>query len=365
MSLEIRNFTPFVPFAFEKEGVARTQYDVVVLKGTFDLLPEQVKIAAIQRLPEMADRYHGEPETSSLAMDGDLVLGKLATDIFVTGSAQALSGVASPQWLAQVQITGGIKPPLTHTLHLTGPRQWEQGMLTGWSLSDPVPVTAVDLKYELAFGGAIERPVKQTPDNPDGIEIDAYPENPVGVGYYDRALMKRTKTYPAPQIMRHGDKLTALDNWLTPAGTAPISRWWPQRYQYAGTYDEAWYRSWQDANGKPIDGVFPALPDDFDYRFYNAAHPSLIYPGFMTGHETIALKGFLADGPLTTRLTGMRFETILHGGDESGRLEHMKLDTLHIDLDARQVMLTWRLTVAKALRAHRVQIMFGAVGEQT
>jgi hypothetical protein len=367
MSLELRNFTPFVPFAFEKEGKARTAYDVVILKGTFDLLPDQVKVAKIQRLPEMADRYHGEPETSSLAMEGDLVIGKVSTDIFVTGSARPLNAIAVPEWLAQIEIGNegrdGIKGGVKHTLHLSGPRTWQRGLVGGWTLTEPIPASEIALKYELAYGGTIARPCKKTPDCPDGMRVDVYAHNPVGVGYYDSAQMERGSTYPAPQIKHYGDKLKSphfADNKKQqPAGTTPLSRWWPERYRYAGTYDDKWHRTWQDAQGNPQPGVFPGLPDDFDYRFYSAAPQGLTYPGFMQGSEAIALKGLLPQGHLSTRLTGVRFEAVLQGGPESGRIEKLKLDTVHIDLDAQQVILTWRLTIPTAIGAERVQLMFG------
>jgi hypothetical protein len=369
MTLEIRNYTPFVPFAFEKQGKGREACEVVIIKGTFDLIHDQVTIAAEQQLPVLADQYYDEPETSSLALEGDLVMVKPATDIYVTGHAQALGGEAVCDWVAQIEISqpsdktsSTSKVPgemmLRHTLYVCGPRYWEAGVLGGWRLSKPEPVAAIPLKYELAFGGQFERQVKISEQHPEGVMIDTYAPNPVGVGYYDPASMLHDQRYPAPLILRQGEILNSPEDRPLPAGTTPISRWWPQRYHYAGTYDERWERTWKDEQGQRIEGVFPALPEDFDYRFYNAAHPSLIWPSFMRGDETIRLQGLLPEGPLETSLMGLRLLGILQGGEESGRTEAFKLDTLHIDLDARKVMLTWRLTVLQSLGAERVQVMF-------
>lgn len=374
MTLDIRNYTPFVPFAFEKQGKGRVAYEVVIIKGTFDLVPGQVKISADQQLPMLADQYYDEPETSSLVMEGDLVPVKPATDIYVTGHAHRPSEAPGYEWLAQIAVaqtqvrdslqhkTGDVLT-LRHTLHLCGPRYWESSFLGGWRLSQPAPVNAIPLKYELAFGGQFERKVKVSAQHPEGVMVDSYAANPVGVGYYDTAAMQRGQRYLAPSILRRGQTLSSLRDRPAPAGTTPISRWWPQRYQYAGTYDRHWERTWQDEQGKPLEGVFPALPEDFNNRFYNAAPPGLVWPGLLQGDEALDMRGLLPEGHLQTRLMGVRLLAILHGGAESGHTELFKLDTLHIDLDARRVILTWRLTVRQSLQAERVQIMFAHPNE--
>ena len=374
MTLEIRNYTPFVPFAFEKQGKAGETYAVMIVKGTFDLHPEQVKIAADQQLPVLADHYYGEPETSSLVMEGDLVRYKPGADIYITGHAYRPREAAGNEWLAQIAVaqtqvrdsaqhkTGDVLT-LRHTLHLHGPRFWEIGFLGGWRLSPAETVSAVALQYELAFGGQFERKVKVSAQHPNGVVVDAYAPNPVGIGYYQIDSMERGKRYPAPQIMRQSQTLNKLDDRPEPAGTTPISRWWPQRYQYAGTYDQRWQDTWQNKDGKPLEGIFPALPADFNDRFYNAASPGLVWPGWLQGDETLHLRGLFAQGAMQTRLMGLRLLGIAQGGSESGRTELLKLDTLHIDLDARQVILTWRLTIAQSLGVERVQIMFAHADE--
>ena len=369
MTLDIRNYTPFVPFAFEKQGKGGINYEVVIIKGTFDLTPGKVKIAADQKLPVMADQYYGEPGTSSLAMEADLVPFKPATDIYVTGHAHRPSQAPAYEWLAEIAIAqtqtqdsakhkAGDILTLRSTLHLCGPRFWECSLLGGWRLGKPEATSSIALKYELAFGGQIERRVKVSEQHPTGIMMESYAPNPVGVGYYDIATMKRDQRYQAPSILSRGQTIDSLGDRPAPAGTTPISRWWPQRYRYAGTYDRRWERTWQDEQGKPLAGVFPALPEDFDNRFYNAAPLGLTWPGWLQGDETLQVRGFLPGGDLQTSLMGLRMLGLLQGGKESGRGELFKLDTLHIDLDARRVILTWRLTVLKSLEAERLQIMF-------
>lgn len=114
-----------------------------------------------------------------------------------------------------------------------------------------------------------------------------------------------------------------------------MSRWWQSRLQYAGTYDDAWR-----------DNRYPFLPDDFDERFYNSAHPELICPGHLSGNECIVLEGFLPDADrVVTGLPG--YQPIFVLTDQQGR-PHTQVplaDTLTINLDERLIYLTWRLVV--------------------
>ncbi len=109
--------------------------------------------------------------------------------------------------------------------------------------------------------------------------------NPVGCGYYpDISQLNTSCQYKLPQITSSAlsENATILMGNLTFQGVGPVSRWWKSRLQYAGTYNEVWREK-----------RYPYLPDDFDERFYNSAHPDMIYTGFLSGDENISLEGFL------------------------------------------------------------------------
>jgi hypothetical protein len=72
-----------------------------------------------------------------------------------------------------------------------------------------------------------------------------------------------------------------------PVGLGFISPSWQPRLGFAGTYDSAWENSRK-----------PLLPADFNKRFFQSAHPDLIYHGFVKGDEQVKITGMSARGPV-------------------------------------------------------------------
>ena len=154
------------PFAAERGWVRdRTGAEVwlVAVKCTFDI--EQDGSTAISeeqppvlRVPEP----YGEPGTSSLKYEADLVLTKTTTDIIVVGHAYAPGG------RPVTQLSVGFRVgPVQKVLRVFGDRRWG-----AFGPSSPEPFTAMPLVYERAFGG-VDR-ASQTP------ERDCESRNPVG-----------------------------------------------------------------------------------------------------------------------------------------------------------------------------------------
>ena len=102
--IQVENHTPFPVMAFEKHGRLGYIFDVIAFRMTFrlkngyyaDLADEQAALIT-------ADEYYGEPETSSLKSETDLVVYKRNTDIHVIGSASALGG-SGTQWMAGIRV---------------------------------------------------------------------------------------------------------------------------------------------------------------------------------------------------------------------------------------------------------------------
>ena len=88
------------------------------------------------------------------------------------------------------------------------------------------------------------------------------------------------------------------------------------------------------------------LPDDFDERFYNSAHPDMIYTGFLSGDENISLEGFFKfEQVVKTKLPGIRPVLILKTKHNTSHMFLPVADTMVIDLSRQEIYLTWRLTI--------------------
>jgi len=139
---------------------------------------------------------------------------------------------------------------------------------------------------------------------------------------------------PAPQIESPADPVREFGRHYAPQGFGVITKTWQPRLELAGTYDKEW-----------LENIWPNLPDDFDFSYWNSAHSELQIP-YLKGDESIALTNMTPEGKLSFTLPGhtpyvlVRFET----GDIGPAPAH--LDTLIIDPDKRLVTLAWRTTVA-------------------
>jgi hypothetical protein len=188
----------------------------------------------------------------------------------------------------------------------------------------------VPLRYELAYGGTLKAPGVEAPDK-------VYAPNPVGCGYLGGEKPDPAILFPAPQIEASNEPVRQITSEYRPEGLGPLSRWWQSRSQYAGTYDDQWRNN-----------RFPDLPEDFDFAFYNSAHPGLVYTGYLDGEEHVALTGLFTEGELITQLPGVQVVALL--ADERGyrQPERLCLDTLTIDTDTRTAQLVWRRAVPRS-----------------
>jgi hypothetical protein len=92
------------------------------------------------------------------------------------------------------------------------------------------------------------------------------------------------------------------------------------RQQYAGTYDEAWKQH-----------RHPQLPKDFDYRFYQTAHPKLIYPGHLRGDEMVQIVNMTPGGGRRVFfLPEIQPYAVFDWIDERQVTARLNLDGLHI-----------------------------------
>ena len=331
--MELRNYTPFIPLCFESRDPQRMDFGVCVLRGGFDIIPGQRLRPREDQAPlVMADEYHGEPGESSLRIETNLAPFKPKTDIHVEAIATSPDGQPRPRWRVGIQI-GHIQ----RLLEVTGPRGWQKS-LGRWSLSEPKPITDLPLRYEYAYGGG-------WPLLAQGGE--ACMENPTGLGYPDPRLRASPDWVQAPQIVDPAQADPAFNTPIAVKGLGPMPPSWSPRLQYAGTFDAVWEKT-----------RWPELPEDFDYAFYNSAHPDLIYPGYVAGNEEVRALNLSPVPQLRFWLPG--YQLGLLARLENGRINllPMQLDSLHFDLIQMRAYLTWRglYAIAEPLRVLEIRL---------
>lgn len=327
----VENHTPFPSLAFRQYNLAGDLLGVVVARGTFKLTNGGPLQLAEQQYPlVMSDTYDGDPHQTPQMACTDLAPFKPGTDITFVGASFAPGGQPQPSW------TCGLKVgQLEKRLRVHGPRLWraktrktwrglidreKEDALDGWELTQAEPVSYVPLDWRLAFGGRHEHETIET--------------NPIGIGLVDEARFKEQPEWPAPQIEDEANPIRSVKDRPQPAGLGPVSPFWDSRARLAGTYDDEW-----------LEKKHPLLPEDFDFRFWQAASPDMIADPWLYGREPFELhrllpnfeilKGFLPNITLQLAIDQGR-------GIEAGP---MVLDGVHFDMrpGIGRVFLTWRV----------------------
>lgn len=319
--LELRNDTPFfaklVP-GLDQRGVLHV---AVVIKGTFEVRSmTPVLVVAKEQMPlKDKDIFLGETGKTSLRYESDAVWTKPAVDLILNGHAYAPGGKK-----ARVLDTSLEVGSYQYRVRVFGTRYWQKEA-TGWTPGAPELFDRMALIYENAFGGRV--------DAPDDSHSASYEANPVGKGYIGEKyhLMEEGVELPNLEFPEH-----LIQHWKgrpPPAGFGAIARNWQPRLGYAGSYD----RRWEEER-------MPLLPEDFDERFYNSAHPRLILPkGKIEGQRVIATN-LSESGRLIFDIPEYRFKIRASVKGKSSELQPL-LDTVVIEPDLQRVTLTWRAAI--------------------
>ena len=127
--------------------------------------------------------------------------------------------------------------------------------------------------------------------------------------------------------------------------TGFISAGWLPRREFAGTYDAAWQK--QRA---------PFLPDDFQDRFFNVAHPDLVCEGYLQGGEPVRVVNASRNGRLEFNLP----ECVIDAEIKiAGKTSHpdMNLETVLVEPDDDRLCLTWRGAVPADKSALKTELI--------
>ena len=313
--LQLKNNTPFaanLSLYPDKDGVDTLYLSLTAIfniGSKWTLADEQVP-------PRDEDEYWGDdPQTSSIKYPSDLHHGKPATDIVMLGHAHAPGGRKVPQLDVALQVGQQRK-----TVRVFGDRQWQNG-----SISQPQPFDAMPLIYERAYGG-----IHQVDDQIIGAEL----RNPVGCGYLGKQDPRILDGTAVPNLEDPGQLLQQAGDVVPSAGFGAISPHWHPRTSYVGTYDEHWET-----------GRAPYLPEDFDLRFNNVAHPDLIYPGYLQGGEPVQISGMHPAGNLQFALPFIGLSARVLVGKQVEQ-PPFKLETLLIEPDDLKVSFSWKAAMA-------------------
>jgi hypothetical protein len=133
-----------------------------------------------------------------------------------------------------------------------------------------------------------------------------------------------------PNIEEPNQLVQYYNDTPIPAGFGYCSPSWLPRRQFAGTYDEAWQKS-----------RAPYLPLDFDNRFLNAAHPDLVYPGYLKGGESFTISNMHPDGEINAILPELSLLCDINLKGQSHK-PPMNLETLIFEPNKKQVSMVWR-----------------------
>jgi len=332
-SLGFVNLTPFAaqPLLLSDERGA----DVLtfVVRATYALQPLQVgaplTVEEEQAPVCLAPEYTGKPESSSVRYDSDAVVAKLATDVVLIGQAHAPHARATH---ADVSLAVG---PVRSVVRVFGDRIWTK-TLGRWSASAPEPFEAIPLVYERAFGGWDR-------SNPDVAKHEYEARNPVGVGFVSKKHGKVQEGTRLPNLEQPRDLIGSPNDRPAPAGFGFIGPHWQPRVALAGTYDDQWKAR-----------RMPLLPEDFDRRFYNAAHPALTAGGFLRGGEPVEIANASPRGTLRFQLPQVRPLATVRMKDGATHRVDMALDTVIVNTDEDKLFLVWRGSLPIHKRIHDV-----------
>jgi hypothetical protein len=328
--MELINTTPYCAERVVLQNKEGRDLLVVVVKGTFVLADRERVLPAEEQTPiQLADTFHGKPGESSVRYESDLAPCKPNTDVVLLGHAHAARGRVNQ---LDVSLSVGA---LKHTIRVFGHRHWEQGFLSE-KISAAQPFEMLPLRYEYAFGGK-----DLTPAQASRHEHEA--RNPVGVGFRARKSRRAIEGDPLPNLEDPAALIKNPDDRPAPAGFGFFGRHWQPRLAYAGTMDQNW-----------ADQRLPLPPQDFDERYFNGAHPSLVYRGFLRGDEPVRVANAAPSGLLRFSLPGeCPGVRVLASTGET--VPAMRLDTLVIEPDDGRVIVVWRGSMDVHGSLHKVR----------
>jgi hypothetical protein len=292
---------------------------IVAIKATF-FIPQNGEEASLaeEQIPlTEADEFTGEPGFSATLHETDYAQKKPYCDVLLNGSAYAPQG--NPTDHVQVSMRAG---KMHKAFNVLGDRVWDRFMFTT-SPTLPLKFLRKKISYDVAYGGVDS-------DKKDPGKQKTYLKNPVGVGYYPISKGKELAGKPLPNTEETGHPVKSPTGSYQPMSFGPVGRNFVIRYPFAGTYDQKW-----------LDTRAPFWPDDFDYRYFQAAPPEQQIP-YPEGGEEVVLQNLTPQGLTRFRLPRMHIPVLFISHQGKDQQVDAVIDTVLIEPDHNRFMLTWR-----------------------
>ncbi len=260
--------------------------------------------------------------TLSTEMGKDIVLDvgmpKPRSEILVTGKFFPSQGLPVPAGRVRA-VTGTFEK----TLYLFGDRFWRRTKVDTWTISDPEPMTGMDITYDNAFGGP------------------EYAKNPLGKGMEPVTLDSGETLLPLPNIELPDQIVVSRKDRPEPAGFGPLDIIWPQRNSKAGTYGQKWLKE-----------RFPGFPEDMDWTIFNTAPEDQQLEGFFAGDEKFSFENMhpeksLLEGRLPGVIARCFVEQVTDGNPVFKEIP-TRLDTVWFFPHIEKALLVFRGTTVVA-----------------
>ena len=317
----------------------------VLVKRTFMIVRGgECRRAEEDRAIVPGDVFWDDPMNSSVRYESDLVPFKVATDVVLNGTAYTPGGVARKSCLVSLQVDDRKK-----AVHVIGDRVARYTDGGAPAITEPVPFTTMELRYERAYGGT---------DVYSDLKVPyPYPRNRLGRGFVVANTRKSVDNLPLPNLEDPQAPISGFPlclgeyaQWTSrpmPAGLGWFPKVWLPRAELAGILprDRPVEQELRQAYAKllPADQREPFLKNgfrDMDFRFFNGASQGLAVP-FLRGGEAVVTENLSPDGQLTFRLPNERPRIGLDIG-EGVQEPEVAMQTVMIHMDERQVDLVWR-----------------------
>jgi uncharacterized protein YjbI with pentapeptide repeats len=286
----------------------------IIVKGTFRLQPggKAEPVDPDQQIPPTGDLHYGGDPHASCRYETDFVHFKPRADLLLAGHCHAPGGEPAPAGTVRFHVGD-----MQRALMVFGDRHWRRTRIGTRAMSDPEPFIRMELRYENSFGG------------PD------YGNNPVGKGICAKTDGNGRSHHKLANLkVLEGEKLKTMIQG-TPAGFGPLGKTWAHRRSLAGSYGDQWKK-----------GRWPWLPEDFDWRYCNAAPPDQQVEGYLKGDEPVYFENLHPEhAAYHSALPGVRVRCFLSEyleGQRRFREINTRLDTLWADMDDETLVLVWR-----------------------
>jgi hypothetical protein len=325
---------------------------IVAIKGTFSIPAngeEDAPLTETQVPLTESDEFTGEPGLSAPLYESDYAHRKPLCDVLLNGSAYTPGGQPAKRVTVALRV-GSMKK----SFNVIGDRVWRKRLFSA-KPSRPKPFTRLPITYDRAFGG-----VDVTEKKPD--KVQTYLKNPIGVGYYPLTKRKALVGKPLPNTEEIGNRVKKIKGKYQPMSFGPIGRNFESRIPLAGTYDQDW-----------LDHRTPFFPNDFDYRYFQAAPADQQIP-YPRGGEEVVLENLTPEGITKFRLPMKPMPILFISYQGKDQQLDAVIDTVVIEPDQCRFMLTWRaslplrrncfeleqVVVGKTLEAHRRETAMAA-----